>query len=51
MAWLIWFTFTSIKEYIGHLNDPGLLSITRWVVTLQEIFLKYSGLLQFKFIK
>ncbi|MCK5837021.1 MAG: hypothetical protein KAH09_07115, partial [Desulfobacula sp.] len=27
------YTIESIKEYVGHLNDSGLLSITRWVVT------------------
>jgi len=27
------YTIESIKEYLGHLNDNGLLAISRWVVT------------------
>ncbi len=27
------YTIESIKDYVGHLNDTGLLSISRWVVT------------------
>ena len=27
------YTVESIKDYVGHLNDAGLLSISRWVVT------------------
>jgi len=27
------YTIESIKDYIGHLNDSGLLAVSRWVVT------------------
>ncbi|MBC2705790.1 hypothetical protein, partial [Desulfobacula sp.] len=27
------YTIESIKDYVGHLNDEGLLAISRWVVT------------------
>ncbi|MCD4722972.1 MAG: hypothetical protein K8S13_24405 [Desulfobacula sp.] len=27
------YTIESIKDYVGHLNDNGLLAISRWVVT------------------